>query len=69
MRTEPDPPHAAWHGSRRAWPGTLGLTARPASAQTAVSLQLSWLHSSQFAGSYIALDRGWWSEAASTCRS
>jgi len=43
--------------------GTLGLTARPASAQTAVSLQLSWLHSSQFAGSYIALDRGWWSEA------
>jgi len=43
--------------------GTLGLTARPALAQTAVSLQLSWLHSSQFAGSYIALDRGWWAEA------
>jgi ABC-type nitrate/sulfonate/bicarbonate transport system substrate-binding protein len=41
----------------------LGLAPRGLSAQTAVSLQLSWLHSSQFAGSYIALDRGWWSEA------
>jgi ABC-type nitrate/sulfonate/bicarbonate transport system substrate-binding protein len=37
------------------------LRPRPAHAQTAVSLQLSWLHSAQFAGSYIALDRGWWS--------
>lgn len=27
-----------------------------------VSLQLSWLHSAQFAGSYLALDRGWWRE-------
>lgn len=26
------------------------------------ALQLSWLHSGQFAGSYIALDRGWWRE-------
>ena len=44
--------------------GTLGLgSARPAMAQTAVSLQLSWLHSAQFAGSYIALDRGWWAES------
>ncbi|AHM02988.1 Hydroxymethylpyrimidine ABC transporter, substrate-binding protein component [Roseibacterium elongatum DSM 19469] len=42
--------------------GTLGLSTRPALAQTAVSLQLSWLHSAQFAGSYIALDRGLWSE-------
>jgi NitT/TauT family transport system substrate-binding protein len=41
----------------------LGLSARPALAQTAVSLQLSWLHSSQFAGSYIAQDRGFWSDA------
>lgn len=41
---------------------TLGFTARPALAQTAVSLQLSWLHSVQFAGSYIASDRGWWTE-------
>lgn len=40
----------------------LGLQYRPAHAQTAVSLQLSWLHSSQFAGSYIAQDRGWWTE-------
>ena len=44
--------------------GSLGLgSARPAMAQTAVSLQLSWLHSAQFAGSYIALDRGWWAES------
>ncbi|MFP4274671.1 MAG: ABC transporter substrate-binding protein [Paracoccaceae bacterium] len=40
----------------------LGLAPRRARAQTAVSLQLSWLHSAQFAGSYIALDRGWWAE-------
>ncbi|MQX35707.1 ABC transporter substrate-binding protein [Roseospira navarrensis] len=38
----------------------LGLPPRPAQAQTPVGLQLSWLHSAQFAGSYIALDRGWW---------
>jgi ABC-type nitrate/sulfonate/bicarbonate transport system substrate-binding protein len=25
-------------------------------------MQLSWLHSSQFAGSYIASDSGWWAE-------
>jgi len=36
---------------------------RRAHAQASVSMQLSWLHSVQFAGSYIALDRGWWSEA------
>ncbi|MEM6382651.1 MAG: ABC transporter substrate-binding protein [Pseudomonadota bacterium] len=36
---------------------------RLAHAQTAVNMQLSWLHSSQFAGSYIALDRGFWSDA------
>jgi NitT/TauT family transport system substrate-binding protein len=42
--------------------GTLGLRGRPALAQTSVSLQLSWLHSAQFAGSYIAQDRGWWTE-------
>lgn len=41
----------------------LGLAPGPLGAQTAVGLQLSWLHSSQFAGSYIAQDRGWWSEA------
>ena len=42
--------------------GGMGL-ARPASARTPVGLQLSWLHSVQFAGSYIAQDRGWWSDA------
>jgi len=41
----------------------LPFSPRPLSAQTPVGLQLSWLHSSQFAGSYIALERGWWSEA------
>jgi NitT/TauT family transport system substrate-binding protein len=39
-----------------------GFMPRRALAQTPVSFQLSWLHSSQFAGSYIALDRGWWAE-------
>ncbi|MCK0149454.1 ABC transporter substrate-binding protein [Marivita sp. S6314] len=32
-------------------------------ANTPVSLQLSWLHSTQFAGSYIAQNRGWWADA------
>ncbi len=36
---------------------------RPAHAQAAIGMQLSWLHSVQFAGSYIAQDRGWWREA------
>lgn len=40
-----------------------GLSSRRAFAQSAVSLQLSWLHSTQFAGSYIAQDRGFWSDA------
>ncbi|MEM9229702.1 MAG: ABC transporter substrate-binding protein [Pseudomonadota bacterium] len=43
--------------------GALGLAARPALAQSSVSFQLSWLHSTQFAGSYIALERGWWQES------
>ena len=45
---------------------TTGLGFR-AMAQTPspskAALQLSWLHSSQFAGSYIALNRGWWAES------
>lgn len=41
----------------------LGLAPSRLRAETPVSLQLSWLHSSQFAGSYIAQDRGWWAEA------
>ncbi|WP_373568617.1 ABC transporter substrate-binding protein [Paracoccus actinidiae] len=42
--------------------GGMGL-ARPASARTPVGLQLSWLHSVQFAGSYIARQNGWWTDA------
>lgn len=45
---------------------SLGLMTGRATAQntpTEVALQLSWLHSVQFAGSYIALKRGWWREA------
>ncbi|MFD1881245.1 ABC transporter substrate-binding protein [Paracoccus pacificus] len=42
---------------------SLGLSPSRAMAQTPVSLQLSWLHSVQFAGSYIAQDRGWWRDA------
>ncbi|WP_299841730.1 ABC transporter substrate-binding protein [uncultured Paracoccus sp.] len=34
-----------------------------AQAATPVSLQLSWLHSVQFAGSYLARENGWWREA------
>ena len=44
---------------------TLGLAglARPGLAQGRdVALQLSWLHSVQFGGSYIAQDRGYWAE-------
>ena len=41
---------------------SLGLSPRAVRAQTPVSLQLSWLHSVQFAGSYIAKSRGWWQE-------
>ncbi len=41
---------------------SLGLAPAAARAQTPVSLQLSWLHSVQFAGSYIAQSRGWWQD-------
>ena len=34
-----------------------------ARAQDAVNFQLSWLHSVQFGGSYIAQDKGYWSDA------
>jgi len=40
---------------------TLGLPRR-AAAQTAVNFQLSWLHSVQFGGSYIAKSKGYWAE-------
>lgn len=49
-------------GAASAGAMAFGLAPMRLHAQTAVNLQLSWLHSSQFAGSYIALDRGWWSE-------
>ena len=35
----------------------------PVRAATPVGLQLSWLHSVQFAGSYLALENGWWQDA------
>ena len=52
-------------GAGAAAAGAFALGFRPehVHAQTAASMQLSWLHSTQFAGSYIAKDRGWWSEA------
>lgn len=40
----------------------LGLCAGRAAAQAQVAMQLSWLHSTQFAGSYIAQDRGLWTQ-------
>ncbi len=44
-----------------AW--TLGMGPRAALAQQSdVALQLSWLHSVQFAGSYIAAERGFWAD-------
>lgn len=43
--------------------GTWMLGARASVAQqTDVALQLSWLHSVQFAGSYIADERGYWAD-------
>jgi ABC-type nitrate/sulfonate/bicarbonate transport system substrate-binding protein len=51
-------------GAGMAGAGMASLGWRAASAQTLteVALQLSWLHSVQFAGSYIARERGYWSE-------
>ena len=57
--------------SRRGFIGTgmagigaaaVGLRAAPARAATDVALQLSWLHSVQFGGSYIAQSKGYWTE-------
>ncbi|MBC7147151.1 MAG: ABC transporter substrate-binding protein [Thioclava marina] len=44
--------------------GVLAATAglRPAHAATSVNLQLSWLHSVQFGGSYIAKSKGYWAD-------
>ena len=43
--------------------GAALLSPRRARAQSAVNFQLSWLHSVQFGGSYIASDKGYWSDA------
>jgi ABC-type nitrate/sulfonate/bicarbonate transport system substrate-binding protein len=40
--------------------GAVGWPATRARAATPVALQLSWLHSVQFGGSYIAQSRGYW---------
>jgi NitT/TauT family transport system substrate-binding protein len=56
------------HPSRRSVLATgaaslaLPFAPRLARAQTPATLQLSWLHSVQFAGSYIARDQGYWQE-------
>jgi len=42
---------------------SLVLSGRAAMANNAVAFQLSWLHSTQFAGSYLALKIGWWADA------
>ena len=42
--------------------GALGLPPLRAQGLTPVTLQLSWLHSVQFAGSYIARERGYWTD-------
>ena len=55
--------HLLGYGAAATGAFALGAHPKPVHAQTAVNFQLSWLHSSQFAGSYIAQDRGWWSEA------
>nr|WP_245739525.1 ABC transporter substrate-binding protein [Paracoccus homiensis] len=41
----------------------LPFARQAAHAATPVSLQLSWLHSVQFAGSYLAQKNGWWQDA------
>lgn len=52
-------------GSGTAALGVAALSVSPRSAlaqSKMAAMQLSWLHSSQFAGSYIASDSGWWAE-------
>lgn len=46
---------------------SIGLPLR-AAAQTEVALQLSWLHSVQFGGSYIAQRRGYWADGGLSVR-
>ncbi|MGB0660610.1 MAG: ABC transporter substrate-binding protein [Mangrovicoccus sp.] len=42
--------------------GAAALGFRPGFAATSVGFQLSWLHSVQFGGSYIAQQKGYWSD-------
>lgn len=49
--------HVLHAGAAAAGFGALGL---PAGAATPVNFQLSWLHSVQFGGSYIAKSKGYW---------
>ncbi len=46
----------------------LGMSPRGGAAATPVALQLSWLHSVQFAGSYIADQRGYWADLGLSVR-
>ncbi|SDX15278.1 ABC transporter substrate-binding protein [Roseicitreum antarcticum] len=49
--------------------GGWAVGARPAMAQQRdVALQLSWLHSVQFAGSYLADERGYWADRGLSVR-
>ncbi|MCC5963486.1 MAG: ABC transporter substrate-binding protein [Rhodobacteraceae bacterium] len=49
--------------------GAMALGTRGVMAQdTSVALQLSWLHSVQFAGSYIADERGFWADRGLSVR-
>lgn len=63
--TRPNPSRRAvlTSASAGAAVAALNLGAPRAWAQTPVGLQLSWLHSVQFAGSYIARTRGWWQDS------
>jgi len=61
-------PHPTRRNLLQMGAGAAGLAAlgpgaaRRARAQTSVTFQLSWLHSVQFGGSYIAAERGYWAE-------
>ncbi|WP_425053339.1 ABC transporter substrate-binding protein [Psychromarinibacter sp. S121] len=50
-------------GGSLATAGAALLSPRRAMAQSAATLQLSWLHSVQFGGSYIAQSKGYWTDA------
>src|SRR5262245_14102929 len=41
----------------------LPLLPRPAAAATPLAFQASWINDAEFAGYYVALDKGWYAEA------